>query len=105
MGGLAIGSWIAYTIEFAGDQHNWFHHNHAGFIFLYIFIIIFTIVGLVGAVMDNGLIAAVYAALYTICIICDAVYIGAWWAYVIGQVCASMAVFYAMAAGGGGGGK
>ena len=101
---MCVACFIAYTIEFAKDQENSGEHKgHAGFIFLYIFILIFVILGVVGALIENFVIAIIFLICFTVLVVVDGRYLATMYAFVCGQLCAGFAL--AVVVNGPGGGK
>ncbi|KAI2806631.1 hypothetical protein RDWZM_006468 [Blomia tropicalis] len=105
-GVCVVASFIGYTVEFGYDQHNNYRHRgKVGFIFLWLFILLFSVLGVVAAISENPMMAGAYVILYSVCVLCDGLYVGHRYAWDIGvAVCSLGCAFCVSVAGGGGGG-
>lgn len=94
-GGMSLAALIAYSVEFAADQGTP-HAGQDGFIAMFSLIIIFCIVGIVGAILGEFIMAVIFLVCMTPLVVCDAHYIGAFYAFVIGQLACAFCMAYAI---------
>ncbi|KAI2806632.1 hypothetical protein BLOT_008589 [Blomia tropicalis] len=113
-GVCVVASFIAYTVEFAQDQSRtkifWIisissaHRGQIGFILLWIFILLFAIVGIIACLMENSLVAGVFFICYSVCVLCDGLYVAYDFAWIMGVIASSLGCAFCVSCAGGGGG-
>lgn len=110
---MAIGAMVGYILEFIQDQKDnvvneakklidYFfdtpldHRGKPAFYALFALIILLTLLGIVGAILQNFIVLLVFGVFYTILIFVDGLIIGEQWVFICGSVAACWGMMLAV---------